>query len=109
MNPYPDPKVRTLELQDFLDNPAGSLDLASRYFGHVPDAAEIQRMVDPQVMGINAKDPSAPYDAAQRRAEMDLLRNRHDRELRDAMAWLEPWARELQLPQFVHGLRLASG
>lgn len=109
MRKYPDARARTLSMGDFLGDPARSLGLVSRHFGHEPDAAETQVMVDARVMRTNAKDQSAPYGIEQRQAEMDRIRSRHERELRDAMAWIDSLAGPLEISEFMLGHRLAGG
>lgn len=106
MTKFPDARIRTLDVEAFLGDPSRSLDQVSRHFGHAPEPADLQRMVDSRIMRTNAKDPSAPYGKEQRQSEMDQIRSRHGRELQDAMSWLEPWASQLQLAEFVHSHRL---
>jgi hypothetical protein len=109
MRKYPDARVRTLSMGDFLGDPARSLGLVSRHFSHEPDAAETQGMVDARVMRTNAKDQSAPYGIEQRQAEVDRIRGRHERELRDAMAWIGSLAETLEISEFMRSHRLVGG
>ena len=109
MSKYPAGRVRTLAAADFLGDPARNLGLASRYFGHEADPADIQPMLDAQVMRTNAKEQSAPYGIDQRQAEMDGIRSRHERELTEAMAWVERWAEALEVSEFMRSHRLVGG
>ena len=109
MRQHPEAMVRTLDLKDFLDDPSRTLGLVSRHFGHVPDTTDTREMVDPAVMQTNAKNPTVPFGAEQRELEMSLIRASHGRELGDAMAWLTPLERELEVSEFIHSHRLASG
>lgn len=109
MREHPDARARTLDAADFLGDPARNLGLVSRHFGHETDAAEIQGMVDARVMRTNAKDQAAPYGIEQRQAEMDRIRSRHEREVRDAMTWIESFAEALEVSDFVRSHRLVGG
>ena len=108
MKRHPNGRVRTLDVADFLGNPARNLGLLSRHFGHESGPAEIQDMVDARVMRTNAKDQSAPYGVQQRQADMDAIRNRHARELRDAMTWIESLGEELEVSEFLRSHRLVD-
>jgi len=101
-------QVKTLDAQDLLNDLPGSLGSLSRFFGHVADPAEVQRMMDPQVIRTNAKDQSKPYGNEQRQLETKQIRSRYGQELESAMAWIDPLARELGVPDFLHTHRLAS-
>jgi len=100
--------VRTLDAQDLLSNFPAKLDSLSRFFGHVPDPAEVQRMMDPQVIRTNAKDQSKPYGNEQRQIESNQIRSLFGQELASAMAWIEPLVRELGVLDFLHAHRLTS-
>ena len=54
------------------------------------------------------KDQSAPYDIEQRQAEMDRIRSRHEREIKDALAWIESLAEALEVSEFVRSHRLVG-
>jgi hypothetical protein len=99
-------QVKTLDLQDLLGDLPRNLNLLSRYFGHSPDPEDERRMVDAQVMQTNAKDQSKPYGIEQRRLEMNQIRSRHDHELTQAIAWIDPLARELGVLDFLRDRRL---
>jgi hypothetical protein len=100
--------VKTLDSQDLLNDLRGSLDSLSRFFGHVPDSADVQRMIDPQVVRTNAKDPSMAYGPEQRQVENDDIRSRHRQELASTMAWIDPLVRELGLMDFMRSRRLTG-
>jgi len=102
------PRVATLDAQDFLDDPVGTLGRLSRHFGHQPDAADLQRMADAGTIGTHAKEPTRAYGALQRRVEMDEIRRRHGREIADAMAWAEPAAAASGMMEFMQSRRLAA-
>ena len=99
-------QAKTLDLKDFLGDLPGSLNLVSRYFGHLPDPEDERRMVGAQVMQTNAKDQSKPYSIEQRQIEMNQIKSRHYLELNDAIAWIDPMARELGVLEFLHDRRL---
>ena len=109
MSKYPAARARTLAAADFLGDPALNLGLASRYFGHEADPADIQAMLDAQVMRTNAKEQSASYGIDQRQAEMDGIRSRHGRELTEALARVERWAEALEVSEFMRSHRLVGG
>ena len=98
--------AKTLDAADMLTDLPGTLDSLSRYFGHAPDAAELQRMSNSRITGTNAKDPSMPYGSEQRRIEMEAIGNRFESELADAMAWIEPVVRESRVLDYMHARRL---
>jgi len=104
---YPGGKLRTLDMNDFLDDPRRSLASVSRHFGHVPDAAEAQAMIDAEVMRTHAKDPAAAYGIEQRRSELDQVRRRHERELEDVKNFILPLAEQHGIPQFLREHALA--
>jgi hypothetical protein len=104
---FPNAALRTLDAQVFMDDPAGTLSQLSGFFGHAPDASDLARMTDPAILGANAKDPSAPYSAQQRRLDMSAMASRHGRELAEARAWIEPAAAELGAPDFLLAHHLA--
>ena len=109
MRKHPDARARTLDVGDFFGDPARNLGLVSRHFGHESGPAEIQGMVDARVMQTNAKDQSAPYGIEQRQAEMNRIRSRHERELKDALAWIDSLAEELEVSEFLRSHRLVGG
>ncbi len=98
--------AKTLDAGDMLNDLPGTLDSLSRFFGHMPDAAELQRMSDSRITGTNAKDPLMAYGSEQRRIDMEAIGNRYERELADAMAWIEPLVRELQVLEYMRARRL---
>lgn len=101
-------RVKTLDSRDLLHDLPASLTALSRFFGHAPDAGEVQRMLDPQVIRTNAKDPSMPYGHEQRQMETRQIRSRHDQELASAVAWITPLVRELGVVDFMHSHRLMA-
>jgi hypothetical protein len=108
-SPHPHARTRTLDLKEFLGDPFRTLALVSRHFGHAPDAADVQRMTEAEVMRTNAKDQSTPYGIEQRQSEMDQLRKRHDRDVKEATAWIEPLSGRLGLQEYLHSHRLGGG
>jgi hypothetical protein len=102
------PRVATLDAQDFLDDPEATLGRLSRHFGHRPDAGELQRMTGARTIGTHAKEPSRAYGREQRRAEMDEIRSRHRREIADAMAWAEPAVAASGMMEFMQSRCLAA-
>jgi hypothetical protein len=109
MRKHPNARARTLDVGDFLGDPARNLGLVSRHFGHEAGPSEVQGMVDARVMQTNAKDQSAPYGIEQRQAEMNRIRSRHERELKDALAWIDSLAEELEVSEFLRSHRLVGG
>jgi len=101
-------QVRSMDSEDLLNDLPASLDALSRYFGHQPDATELQRMMDPGITQTNAKDPSVPYGIEKRQRETDQIRNRHGGELGQAIAWIDPLASDLGVLDFLHRCRLKS-
>jgi hypothetical protein len=99
-------RVKTLDLQDLLRDFPRSLNLLSRHFGHLPDPVDERRMMAAQVMQTNAKDQSKPYGIEQRQFEMNQIRSRYDRELKDAIAWIDPLARNVGVLEFLRDRRL---
>jgi hypothetical protein len=99
-------QVKTLDARDLLQDLAASLAALSRFFGHAPDAAEVQRMLDPQVIRTNAKEQSTPYGNEQRLIESRQIQSRHVQELAGAMAWIAPLVKELGVLEFMHTRRL---
>ncbi len=108
MGQHPRARASTLDVQDFLGDLPRSLGSVSRHFGHAPSAGDVQRMTDSQVLGTNAKDQSKPYGVEQRRVELNEIRTRHDAELKDAMAWIDPLTKELEILDFMRGHRLVA-
>ncbi len=106
VEPHANSQVKTLDARDLLHDLAASLAALSRFFGHAPDPAEVQRMMDPQVTGTNAKDQSVSYGKEQRQIETRQIQSRHAQELASAMAWIAPLARELGVVEFMHTRRL---
>lgn len=102
------PRVATLDAQDFLDDPEAVLGRLSRHFGHRPDAGELRRMTDARTIGTHAKEPSRAYGPEQRRSEMEEIRNRHGREIADALAWAEPAVAASGMMEFMQSRRLAA-
>lgn len=90
-------RVKTLDMQAFLGNPTQTLHVLSRHFGHQADPVDAARMVAAEVLQTNAKDQSKPFGIEQRQYEMNEIRTRYHHELNEAMAWIDPLARELQL------------
>jgi hypothetical protein len=109
MERHPQGLVKTLDLKEFLDDPARSLGLVSRHFGHKADADDTQKMTDPAVMLTNAKNPSLPYGTMQRRLELDKIKSSNARELGEVMAWLAPVQSKLEVLQFIEKHRLCGG
>lgn len=101
------PRVATLDAQDFLDDPEAVLGRLSRHFGHRPDVGELRRMADAQTIGMHAKEPSRPYGPEQRRSEMEEIRSRHGREIAEALAWAEPTVAASGMMEFMQSHRLA--
>ncbi|HXV41124.1 MAG TPA: hypothetical protein VD701_09205 [Steroidobacteraceae bacterium] len=102
------PRVATLDAQDFLDDPVGTLGRLSRHFGHRADAAGLQRMADTRTIGTHAKEPSRVYGPEQRRSEMEEIRSRHGREIAQALAWAEPVATASGMMEYMQSRRLAA-
>ncbi|MBM3855509.1 MAG: hypothetical protein FJ399_20535 [Verrucomicrobia bacterium] len=100
--------LRTLDARDFMRDPPGTIAHVSRFFGHEPDTAEIERMTDRAVLEANAKDPPQPYSPGQRRIDMDATASRHRRELADMRDWIEPLAAELGVLDDLRALHLAA-
>lgn len=99
-------QVKTLDAKVLLDDLPTTLSSLSRFFGHSPDAAEVQRMMDPQIVQTNAKDQSLSYGKAQRQAETTQVRNHFLRELESAKAWIEPLVKELGVLEFMRSHHL---
>ncbi len=98
--------VKTLDANDLLNELAATLGALSRFFGHVPDAAQIGQMMDPQVVRTNAKDQSKPYGNQQRQFETNQIKSRYAQELSSTMAWIDPLVQELGVLDFLHSCRL---
>jgi len=101
-------RVRSLDAQSLLQDLAANLGSLSRFFGHAPQPAELQRMMNPQVIQTNAKDQSKPYGLEQRLFETNQIRGRYGQELQSAIKWINPLVKESGVLEFLQSCRLAQ-
>jgi hypothetical protein len=100
--------VRTLDAGRMLSDLPGALDQLCRFFGHAPGPGEVERMMDPKVIGTNAKDQTSPYGQEQRLLELNQIRRRHEEELKGTIAWIEPLIAESCVLDFMDAHRLTQ-
>ena len=105
---YGSSQVKTLDAHILLSDMPATLGSLSRFFGHDPSTAEIQQMMDPQVVQTNAKDQSKPYGNEQRQFETRQIKSRYAADLASAEAWISPLITELGVLDFLHSHRLSA-
>lgn len=89
--------VRTLEMNDFLNDMGGSLAHLSDFFGHRATNQEIQNMLDPQVTQTDAKHQNLAYGQAARSAELNQIIGKHGRDIEKVQSWINPLLEQLEL------------
>ncbi len=101
-------QVKTLDSNVLLNDMSTTLVSLARFFGHVPVPAEVQRMMDSQVVQTNAKDQSKQYGNEQRQFESKQIKSRYARELDSTAAWINPLIRQLGVMEFMQSYQLRS-
>ena len=89
--------VKTLDMNDFLDDMGGSLAHLSNFFGHQATNQEIQQMLDPQVTQTDAKHQNVAYGKAARSAEISQIMGKHGNEIEKVQIWVNPILEQLEL------------
>jgi len=82
-------RVRSLNVNHFLDSPRESLASVNRFFDHEAGEADLDRMTDKAVLGRHAKDPRKLFDAATRRKENEDVMHQQGASIARAVNWLD--------------------
>ena len=88
-------RVLSLEFEDFLAQPAANLEQAARFLGL--DPAGVAQAVGGPLMKSYGKNPSIPFDAAERQREMEESRRVAGSEIRNGMVFAERLCNEMPM------------
>lgn len=98
--------LKTLEMKDFLADMGGSLKRLASFYGHFAAAAEIEKMLDPQVTETDAKHQQVAYGRQLKQAEVAQIRSQHSAEIKDVLSWLNPLVEKLGVLEYCKNNRL---
>ncbi len=89
--------VKTLEMNDFLGDMAGSLADLSSFFGHRATALEVEQMLDPQVTKTDAKHQNLAYGRSAKQDEVNQIISKHGNEIEKVQRWIDPLIKQLEV------------
>ncbi len=87
---YAPSRVKTLEMNSFLEDMGRSLNHLSNLFGHNASPAEIESMLDPGVTKTDAKHQENPYGRQVKQAEVAQILGSHSAEIAKTIRWISP-------------------
>ena len=92
--------LRTLEMKEFLADMGETLKRLASFYGHHATTAEIESMLDPQVIETDAKQQQVPYGRQVKQAEVTQIRSQYSKEIRDVLHWINPLVEQLGVLEF---------
>ncbi|MBE9548522.1 MAG: hypothetical protein IMF09_03870 [Proteobacteria bacterium] len=92
--------VKTLEMNDFLEDMGGSLKRLSRYFNHSASSGEVEAMLDPSVTQTNAKQQQLSYGRNTKQTETSFVLDKFNFEIEKALHWINPLVEELEVLEY---------
>ncbi len=101
-------QIRTLKMEDFLADMAGSLHSLSRFFGHKVSPSEIKKMLAPEVTQTDAKHQHVSYGRHTKEAEHVQVLNKYSVEIEKVQRWITPLIEELGVLDYCRNNQLGK-
>ncbi|MEP2652303.1 MAG: hypothetical protein ABJH06_09935 [Paraglaciecola sp.] len=92
--------IKTLDMNDFLEDMGGSLKSISQFFGHNPTASEVALMLDPSITQTNSKHQQLGYNEDMKQQESDIVLHKFGDEIQNVQQWISPLVNELEIIKY---------
>lgn len=103
---YQGSRVRTLDMDVFIENPVMSLKALTEFYGYPSSSDDLKNMTAKELMEFNAKDPDQAFNTDNRKSESRAIIDKYEADINKAVAWSQPLIEELGLIEYMRSLRL---